>query len=218
MAESKLQGRIVSVNLAQPRTIPWRGYEVQTGIYKVPVPGPIRVEPGHVVGDLVADLRVHGGIDKAVYAYPSEHYPWWADRIALPSTEWGLFGENLTTSGLTEDDVFIGDQFEAGEALLEVSQPRQPCFKFSHKIGSNKAGRLMVDNGKTGIYFRVLKAGDVKVGDPLVRVFEDHRRASIREINDLLRNKIRSEERLAELAGHPALPEGWREDLRARVG
>jgi MOSC domain-containing protein YiiM len=214
-----MEGRIIALNLAVPRTFSYRGRDVLTGIYKVTVAHPIRLEPNGVVGDTVADLRVHGGPDKAAYAYPGEHYPWWREQLGPlpPESPWGVFGENLTTEGLVEDRVFVGDRFQAGEALLEVSQPRQPCFKFIHKMNTPRASLLMIDSGRCGIYFRVLTPGDVRTGDRLIRVHEERHRISVRELNNLLKPGQHDLSRLRTMLDVPQLAASWREMVREEL-
>jgi MOSC domain-containing protein YiiM len=213
-------GRILAVNLAVPRTIPYRGRRVPTGIYKVSVEHPVLLQSDGVRGDTVADLRVHGGPHKAVYAYPSEHYAWWREQLGnLPTdaSRYGVFGENLTTEGVTEDCVYVGDRFEAGGALLEAAQPRQPCFKFIHKMGTPNASTLMVSSGRCGIYFRVIEAGEVRAGDPMTRVHMDPRQISIRELNDLVEREDVEPSRLQKILEVEQLTDSWRERVRTML-
>jgi MOSC domain-containing protein YiiM len=134
--------RLVSLNVALPRTITIRGQSVETGIFKTPVTGPQTVSILNVTGDGQADLTVHGGIDKAIYGYPVEHYPYWQDFLGRTNFTYGQFGENLTTEGLLEDAVHIGDQFRVGTAVLQVSQPRVPCFKLGIRMNDPRSQAL----------------------------------------------------------------------------
>jgi MOSC domain-containing protein YiiM len=159
------RGRVVSVNVGRERLVPWRGRMVPTGIFKEPVAGRIVVRDDHVEGDTVADLRVHGGRDKAVYAYPAEHYAFW--RAELPGTDlpWGMFGENLTIEGLLEDGVASGDRFRIGTTELEVTQPRLPCMKLGIKFGRTDIIKRFLRSGRTGFYLAIIRPGDIGAGD-----------------------------------------------------
>lgn len=162
--------KIVSVNVGRPRRVEFLGRNVRTAIWKAPVAGPVRVTRLSLEGDKQTDLRFHGGPDKAVYAYPSEHYAHWAR--ALPGTDlpWGAFGENLTTEGLLEADVRVGDRFEAGAAELMVTEPRMPCYKLGVRFGREDMVKLFFEHGGTGFYLAVVREGEVQAGDVIVRV------------------------------------------------
>jgi MOSC domain-containing protein YiiM len=158
---------IVSVNVGRSRTVVWQGRPVKTGIYKEPVAGRVRVGATGLSGDGQADLRVHGGPLKAVYAYPSEHYASWARELSRGDLSWGAFGENLTTAGLLESEVRIGDRLEVGSALLEVTQPRFPCFKLGNKFGSMGFVKQFAASGRSGFYLAVVQEGEVGTGDAI---------------------------------------------------
>lgn len=173
--------RLLSINvgLAQTLAVPQYASRVLSGIVKTPVAGPVAVGKLGLAGDEQADLSVHGGLDKALYAYPSEHFPFWqaqraaalaANHAATPPSPAspllpGALGENLTLHGITEDQVWVGDRLQIGEVLLEVTEPRQPCFKLNAHLGFNQAVRLMVQSMRTGFYLRVLQTGSITVGD-----------------------------------------------------
>ncbi|MGD1844726.1 MAG: MOSC domain-containing protein [Salibacteraceae bacterium] len=156
---------IVSTNLAQPFSFEWNGETVESGIYKCPVSTPLELQKGGVVGDKVVDLRVHGGPEKACYLYSEDHYPEW--QALYPNLEWqaGMFGENLTVAGLNETQTRIDDVFQVGTAKVQVSAPRQPCFKLGMRFGNMEVLRQFVKKGKPGAYIRVLTPGKVQVGD-----------------------------------------------------
>ena len=158
-----------SVNVGTPRPLltPAKG-EVLSGIVKSPVSGARRIHQHNVEGDAQADLRVHGGERKAVYAYPHEHYASWAAELGRTLAP-GQFGENLTTEGLLETTVRVGDRFRVGTALLEVTQPRSPCFKLAAHMGMPEFPRLFLRSGRSGWYLRVLEEGEVGAGDAVVR-------------------------------------------------
>lgn len=159
--------RVVSVNVSSAKTVPWRGRSIVTGIFKEPVAGRIRVETLGLAGDVQADLAVHGGTQKAVYAYPTEHYAFW--RREYPDIElgWGMFGENLTTEGLLETEVRIGDTLRVGTATATATQPRFPCFKLGIKFGRKDVIERFRRSGRSGFYLAVAEPGDVAAGDPI---------------------------------------------------
>lgn len=163
-------------------------YRIATGIHKQPVQEAVMVNKLGLAGDEQADLTVHGGLNKAVYAYPSEHYPFWAaQRLAALKREeplpYGSMGENLTLKGLLESDVWIGDRLHIGDAILEVTEPRQPCYKFNAKMGFSHAAKMMVQAGNSGFYLRVVQAGRICAGDAMTLV-AGLRTTSVAQINE----------------------------------
>jgi MOSC domain-containing protein YiiM len=162
--------RVVSVNVGRERLVPWRGRMIPTGIYKEPVAGRVSVHGDKVEGDDVADLRVHGGWSKAVYAYPAEHYDFWREELPGHDLPWGTFGENLTIEGLAEDGVAIGERFRIGSAELEVTDPRLPCFKLAIKIGRPDIIKRFLRSGRTGFYLAIIRPGDIGTGDGIERL------------------------------------------------
>jgi MOSC domain-containing protein YiiM len=175
--------RIISLNVGLPRIVRDRDREVVTGIFKSPVPGPVMLRRLNLDGDRQADLEVHGGRDKAVYAYPSEHYDFWRQEFPDMELPWGMFGENFTTEGLLEIATFIGDHFRIGEALVAVTQPRMPCFKLAIRFGRDDIVKRFLDSGRSGIYFSVREQGLVDTGDKIERVREDEDHVSVADIN-----------------------------------
>ncbi|MGA9032437.1 MAG: MOSC domain-containing protein [Sulfuricaulis sp.] len=161
---------LISINVGFPREIIHGGRAVSTGIFKVPVAGPVWLGRLSLVGDGQADLRVHGGADKAVYVYPFEHYAFWAGELGRNDFSHGQFGENFTTEGLLEDEVSIGDVFRIGVARVQVTQPRTPCFKLGIRMGDENFPTRFVTANRTGFYLRVLEEGMVKAGDTIDRV------------------------------------------------
>lgn len=161
--------RVVSVNVGLPRVIEWHGREVSTAIWKEPVDGRVAVRGDNVVGDGQADLRVHGGRDKAVYSYAVEDYAWWSEQLGRelgPAT----FGENLTTRGIDLSAASLGSRWRVGTALLEVSQPRFPCFKLGIRMGDAGFVQEFEQAARFGAYLRILEAGEVGAGDEIVIV------------------------------------------------
>jgi len=159
--------RVVSIQVGRPREIEWRGKTVRTSIFKEPVSGPVRVGKLNLAGDEQADLSVHGGVDKAVYAYPSEHYAHWRDELPGVELPWGSFGENLTTEGLSETAVRIGDRLSIGSAEFLVTQPRLPCFKLAIRFGRPDMVKRFQRSGRSGFYLAVAREGTISAGDPI---------------------------------------------------
>jgi MOSC domain-containing protein YiiM len=167
MRNEKTAAKVISVYVSKPKTVVFGGRLVNTAIFKEPVQGPVSLGKLNLDGDEQADLSVHGGPDKAVYAYPSEHYEWW--RRQMPDCEfaYGKFGENLNTVGILETDVFIGDEFQVGTAIIKVSQPRLPCYKLGVKFGRNDVIKTFMQSGYSGVYFSVSKEGVLSAGSDI---------------------------------------------------
>jgi MOSC domain-containing protein YiiM len=157
-------GRLISVNVGEPRTVEYHGRTVSTGIYKFPVEGPVRVEGVNLVGDDQADRRVHGGVHKAVYAYASEDYEWWSERLGhtLPP---GMFGDNLTTRGIDVGGAVVGQQWRIGDVVLEVSEPRAPCYKLGIRMEDPEFPALFSAADRPGSYLRIVGEGSLAAGD-----------------------------------------------------
>src|SRR5438270_7187830 len=162
--------RVISVNVGLPREVDWQGRRVRTGIFKAPVAGHVALRRHNLTGDAQADLTVHGGRDKAVYAYPVEHYDFWREQLPSRELPFGVFGENLTTEGLREDEVRIGDEFAIGTARLVVTQPRMPCYKLGLRFGDPQMPKRFVAHRRPGIYFAVVEEGEIGSGDGSERV------------------------------------------------
>ena len=165
--------RVISVNVGLPREVAWKGRVVTTGFFKDPVSGRVAVRRLNLEGDKQADLTVHGGVDKAVYVYPAEHYDYWRQELPGVPLPWGAFGENLTTEGLLEGAVHIDDRFRIGSAEFRVTQPRQPCYKLSVRFGRDDIVKRFLISGRPGFYLAVLREGDVGVGDTIELVSRD---------------------------------------------
>ncbi|MHB1559158.1 MAG: MOSC domain-containing protein [Isosphaeraceae bacterium] len=209
--------RVASVNVGLPREVSWNGKTVVTGIFKSPVASSVTVRRTNLDGDGQADLTVHGGAEKAVYGYPAEHYAFWAGQLRRELTP-GNFGENLTTEGLLEDAVCIGDEFRMGTARLVVTQPRLPCFKLGIRFDDPAMVKAFVHAGKPGIYFAVLEEGTVGPGDPIERVVEDASRITVAEMFRLVLDHDADPAELRRLLGVPALAAYWRTWLHERLG
>jgi MOSC domain-containing protein YiiM len=212
-----LSGKIISVNVGLPRLVMWREQTVSTGIFKKPVSGRVVLRRLNLDGDRQSDLSVHGGPDKAVYAYPSEHYDYW--RIELPEMElpWGMFGENLTTEGLSDDAVHIGDRFRIGAAELTVTQPRMPCYKLAIKFQRADILKRFLASGRTGFYFSVQREGEIGAGDELELIGQSAHAVKVSDITRLYAKDRRDVETMRRAIEVEALPEGWKEFFREKI-
>ncbi|MGA8809482.1 MAG: MOSC domain-containing protein [Thermoanaerobaculia bacterium] len=165
--------QVISINTGLPRKVEWRDEIVETSIFKEPVTGRVRVDRLNIEGDRQSDLTVHGGAGKAVYVYPAEHYEFWRNELPAAELAWGAFGENLTTAGLSEDDVRIGDRFGIGSAEFIVTQPRMPCFKLTIRFGRLDMIKRFYRSGRSGFYLAVAKEGEIGAGDEIALLSRD---------------------------------------------
>ncbi len=211
--------QLLSVNVGRPRTVEWGGRTITTAIFKDPVPGPVALEQLNLAGDEQADLRVHGGPDKAVYAYAHEHYAYWAMQLPAGSLAGpGAFGENLTTTGLLESAVRVGDEFAVGTAVLRAVQPRQPCYKLNVRFDDARMVARFVAAGRSGIYFQVLQAGVVRAGDAITLLQASPYSASIQDVAELLYGGRQDAGAVRELLRIPYLPAPLRGHFLASLG
>jgi len=209
--------KLVSVNVSLPREVNANGKAVRTGIFKQPVDGRVQLRRLNLDGDAQGDLSVHGGPDKAVYAYSFNHYDYWTKKLGRHDLAPGQFGENFTAEEMTEEEIFLGDVFRIGEALVEVSQPRLPCFKLGLKMGDPKFPKQFLASGRLGFYLRVLEEGAVGTGDGISRVRTDPEGLTIRELARLASEKKGNRELARRALGVPALAGSWREWLEERL-
>lgn len=172
--------QLISVNTAMPALVEINGNQVNTGIYKTPQTGRVWLSNTNLDGDGQADLTVHGGEFQAVYSYPVEHYAYWQKVLGKSSLPYGTFGENFTVSGLLEDEVYVGDVFSVGSAVIQATMPRIPCFKFGHKIGKPDILPMFLNSGRSGFYHKVIVEGEVGAGDTMLRVDRPAHSISIR--------------------------------------
>ena len=202
--------KLVSLNVARPRLTLYQGVTLNTGIFKQPVSGSVPLRKLNLDGDRQADLRVHGGPNKAVYGYPSEHYDFW--RCELPGTElpWGMFGENFTTAGLKEDDLHVGDLFQIGSAIVMVRQPRVPCLKLAAKFQRDDMPKRFLLSGRSGFYFSVEREGEVAAGQPFELLSRDDGGITVAEVNRLFVQEKDDHTLLQKAMSTAALPEEWR--------
>jgi MOSC domain-containing protein YiiM len=209
--------RLLSINVGLPRDIDWRGGTVRTSIFKSPVLGRVRVARLNVEGDQQSDLSVHGGIEKAVYAYPSEHYAFWREELPGIDLPWGAFGENFTTEGLLEGSVDIGDRLRVGSAEFVVTQPRMPCFKLAIRFDRPDMVKRFQRSGRSGFYLAVVQEGEVTVGDSIELIARDKAGVTVAEVVNLYTADAANQELLRRVSELPALPEGWRAYFRKRL-
>lgn len=205
--------RVLSVNVGSPQQVQVRNTVVLTSIFKSPVAGRVAVRRHNIDGDRQSDLTVHGGPYKAVYCYPGEHYRLWSEELPDMDLQRGMFGENLTTEGLLEDAVYIGDQFRVGSAVLQVTQPRMPCFKLGIRFGRPDMVKKFWLSGRSGIYFSVVEEGDVAAGDLIEAVTHDPEGISVADVVRLYRGDEKSPE-LLDRALRAPLFGGWKQELQ----
>jgi len=201
---------VVSVNVGLPREVTYKGKRLTTGIFKEPVEGRTMLRRLNLDGDRQADLSVHGGPSKAVYAYPSEHYEYWREQLAGVDLPWGMFGENLTVEGLREDRVNIGDRFRIGSAHVMVTEPRLPCHKLAAKFGRDDIIKRFLHSGRTGFYFAVLQEGEVGAGDRITVIGRDEHAVTVADITRLYVREKDDVRMLRRAVQIEALPDSWR--------
>lgn len=209
---------LMSVNVGLPREVVWKGRTVTTGIYKEPVAGRIRLRKLNLDGDRQADLSVHGGPEKAVYAYPAEHYSYWRGELGRPELTWGMFGENFSTDGLLEKETNIGDKFQIGSALVMVTQPRMPCYKLGIKFGRDDILKMFLSSLRSGFYFSVLEEGDVGAGDEIKLVTRDTHNITVEDITKLYSTERDNEALKRRAIEVEALPLSWRNFFLKQLG
>ncbi|HEX9843714.1 MAG TPA: MOSC domain-containing protein [bacterium] len=210
--------RLIAVSVGMPREVQdVRRGAVRTGIWKTPVPGQVRVARLNLAGDGQADLDNHGGADKAVYGYPHEHYPLWRSELGRDDLAPGGFGENLTCEGLLEPDLCIGDRLRIGSAVLEVSQPRTPCFKLGLRFGDARMVKRFLASERCGFYLRVVEEGELAAGAPIERIARGEGAMSVAAVNHLMHMARDDLDGAARAAALPALSLDWREEFAQRL-
>ena len=209
--------RLVSVNIGHPREVIYKGKTVTTGIFKEPVEGRTALRRLNLDGDRQADLSVHGGPNKAVYAYPFEHYEYWREQYPGVDLPWGMFGENLTVEGLREESLNIGDRVRIGSAQLMVTEPRLPCHKLAAKFGRDDIIKRFLHSGRTGFYFAVLQEGEVGTGDGIEMVSRDEHSVTVADITRLYVREKDDMTTLRRAVQVEALPESWRGYFQKRI-
>ena len=209
--------KLISLNVGLPRDVIWKGKSVTTSIFKVPVEGRVKLKTLNLDGDRQSDLTVHGGVHKAVYAYPSEHYDYWRRELGRTELPWGMFGENLTVDGLFEDELNIGDRVRIGTAELTITQPRLPCYKLAVKFGRDDIIKRFLESRRTGFYFAVLKEGDVGAGDSIEFISRDANELKVAGVTRLYLDGQDDLEGLQRALRVDALPESWKTYFENRL-
>lgn len=205
--------KLKSINVSGVTQVLHNGELVGTGIFKKPVAGPVAVGTTQLAGDRQADLRNHGGPDKAVYGYPWEHYARWASELGRDDFAPGQFGENLTTEGLLESELCIGDRLRAGTVVLEVSQPRMPCFKLGIRMQLPGFPKVFLKSGRVGFYFRVLEPGEIQAGDLIAVEPSEYARVSVQDVSHVRFFDSRNLPAIERILSNPALAAVWRADF-----
>ncbi|MFC4222126.1 MOSC domain-containing protein [Flagellimonas marina] len=205
--------KVISTNIGNPTPIVWNGKQTTTGIFKYPVKEPLRLETESVANDTIADRKVHGGVFKACYLFSSNHYPYWKEKYPHLDWDWGMFGENLTIEGLDETKLKIGSIYKLGSALVQITQPREPCFKLGIRFQSQEILKEFIDHGFPGTYIRILEVGQVTTGDMMELVEESKSSLTTQAFYKLLFSKEKIAEHLKLAIANDALPSGKRERL-----
>jgi MOSC domain-containing protein YiiM len=213
----KSEMKIISVNVGLPRLVMSNGDPVSTGIFKEPVAGRVKLGTLNLDGDRQADLSVHGGPSKAVYAYPCEHYEYWKREFPEMKLPWGMFGENFTTAGLFESEINIGDKFSIGSAIVMVTEPRMPCYKLGIKFGRPDIVKRFLASERTGFYFAVLQEGEVGVGEPIELTEKSKDSLKVGDITALYTREKHNVGLLRRAIELEALPESWRNYFQNRL-
>lgn len=206
--------KIASTNIAHPKTVMWRGKQITTGIYKNPVDYPIFLGKESVQTDEVSDRKVHGGTYKACYLFSEEEYSYWKKIYLNLDWDFGMFGENLTVSGLVETKILIGDIYKIGNALVQVTQPREPCFKLGIKFGDQGILKTFIDRTHPGVYVSVLEEGFVNVGDKITLVEQAKNSLTAHDFFELVFAEYKNQEHLKLAINNEALPIHKRERLK----
>ena len=209
--------KLISLNVGKPRLALYNGATINTSIFKEPVSGPVHLRKLNLDGDRQADLSVHGGPFKAVYAYPSEHYEFWRQELPGTALPWGKFGENVTSEGLSERELHIGDRLQIGTATIMVRQPRVPCYKLAAKFHRDDILARFLRSGKSGFYFSVELEGIVTAGDSFEFQSREPQAISIAEMNRLYLEEKYNRNLLEKAIATPALPRDWRDYFNKRL-
>ena len=206
--------QVVSTNIGELTKISWNDKELTTGIFKYPTSSPLVLDTEKVANDSIADRKVHGGVYKACYLFSTEHYPYWKIQYPDLTWNWGMFGENLSVSGMDETEIRIGDIYKIGSALVQISQPREPCFKLGIRFGTQQILKEFIDHGFPGTYVKILEKGQVSSGDKLTLIQPSDNLLTVHQFFQLLYAKKKDEKVLKLAIENLALPEYKRERLK----
>ncbi|MCQ8888030.1 MOSC domain-containing protein [Pseudoalteromonas carrageenovora] len=212
--------KIISTNISKIKTVVHNGKAIKTGIFKTPTNEPVVIEKLNIIGDEQADLVNHGGVDKAVYAFSHNHYAYWKHTLENDDLAVGAFGENFTISDLDEQNIHIGDHISVGTALLEVSQPRVPCFKLAIALNNKQSLKLFTQYYHTGVYFRVLEPGMAKTGDAVTIVHKAEHNISVKTLFQAFFDKQYPDYESVLLAALelPELALEWQAKIKKKLG
>jgi len=206
--------KVIATNISKPTTIVWNGKEEQTGIYKYPVSEPIFLGKLDVIKDTVIDRKHHGGINKACYLFSVDNYEYWKNLYPNLDWNWGMFGENITVEGLNESTLRIGNIYKVGECKVQITQPREPCYKLGIRFGTQKILKEFIEHQSPGTYIKILKEGFVKTGDSFELVEESDNSLTIEQFYNLLYAKVKDKTIIKEAINNTALPEYKKETLK----
>jgi MOSC domain-containing protein YiiM len=202
--------RLIAVNVGQPRQVVWKGRTVTTGIFKAPVTGRVRLRQHNLDGDAQADVSVHGGLSKAVYLYPAEHYAAWRQELPDMELPWGMFGENFTTEGIWEATMHIGDRLRIGTAVVRVTEPRMPCYKLGLRFGRDDMLKRFLASRRTGLYVAVEQEGEVEAGETFTLLSRDTHGVTVADITRVYAHEKDDVDTLQRLVQLPYLSAPWR--------
>tara|TARA_Y100000768_G_scaffold355562_1_gene309325 strand:+ start:61 stop:720 length:660 start_codon:yes stop_codon:yes gene_type:complete len=209
--------KILSINVSEPQKVIFNGKELITSIYKKPVTNKVQVTSQGIEGDRQADLAVHGGYDKAVYAYSYSHYQMWGEKLNKKYDEYGLVGENLTIDVFDENHINIGDKFKINNCILQVSQPRIPCYKVGIKMNSRDFPKMFSQSGFLGSYFRVIQEGIIETNDEIEKVDSETDSMSLKDISNLLFVDVKNIDLMNKALSIDSLTEEIKEKFRERL-
>jgi MOSC domain-containing protein YiiM len=209
--------RVVSINVGTPREVLYRGRFIRTGIFKEPVQGNVHLAKLNLDGDRQADLSVHGGLSKAVYVYPAEHYEYWRGELDGMKLPWGAFGENFTVEGLREETTRIGDRFRIGTAEVIVTEPRLPCYKLAIKFNREDIIKLFLRSRRTGFYLAAEQEGELGAGDSIEFLGRDENAITVAELVQVYLHGKKDREAMERVLQAKALPEGWRAYFKQQI-
>jgi MOSC domain-containing protein YiiM len=209
--------KIISVNVGRPRLVRRNGEPVSTGIFKESVAGRVMLRTLNLDGDRQADLSVHGGPEKAVYVYPSEHYAFWKRELPDMDLPWGMFGENFTTVGLLDTEINVGDSFRVGSAEVMVTQPRMPCYKLGIRFDRTDIIKRFLTSERTGFYLSVVKEGEVGAGDVFDLIAKSVTGVTVVDVTRLYSSDKDNYELIRRALATEALPASWREYFKKRL-
>ncbi|MEO9511189.1 MAG: MOSC domain-containing protein [Flavobacteriaceae bacterium] len=209
--------KVIATNIGKVTTVQWNGKTEQTGIYKYPVETSIFLEKNDVVNDTIIDRKHHGGEYKACYLFSADHYPYWKEKYPDLKWDWGMFGENLTVEGLDESKIRIGNIYRLGTALVQITQPREPCYKLGIRFRTQEILKQFIDHGFPGTYIKILEVGEVNVGNNLELVQESENTLTVQQFYKLLFAKSKDVDLVRLAIFNEALPQYKRNRLKKHL-